>query len=151
LENATGIATLTDLGGGQYKITRVGSASGSVNLKAVKGSEEANRTIFIGNPTGQNIKDSSGLSTLQPNTVYNFYLEQGFDISSYSWSVTGGTIISGQNSNILEVRTDANPYQALNNLSITLNYVGSCGSGTIGVTRWVAPGGGDTPDPGEIL
>ncbi|MBE8719456.1 M57 family metalloprotease [Sphingobacterium pedocola] len=50
LENGNGIATLTNLGGNQYKITRVGSANGKVTLKAIVGPKAANKIIDIGAP-----------------------------------------------------------------------------------------------------
>lgn len=149
LENATGIATLTDLGNGQWKVTKTGN--GNVIIKATNGNKSTNKSIAIGSPTSKNLIDNSNTQKLQPNTVYYFQLEDGFIINSYNWSVIGGTIISGQSSSVVAIRTDPNPYQGDNNFSITLEHTGTCGSGIVNATRWVAPGDGDIPDPGEIL
>lgn len=151
LEGANNIATITSLGGGQYKVSKIGNGSGKIVLVADNGQNNVSQTIYVGNPSSGDIKDSANGITLQPGTIYQFYVDSGFNLNSFNWSVIGGTIISGQNSNVITVRTDQNPHTADNNLSITLNYVGECGSKTINANRWVAPGGGDIPDPGEIL
>ncbi|QBQ41237.1 hypothetical protein E2P86_08730 [Sphingobacterium psychroaquaticum] len=151
LEGANNTATLTDLGGGQYKVSKIGNGSGKIVLVADNGQNNVSQTIYVGNPSSGDIKDSANGITLQPSTIYQFYVDSGFNLNSFNWSVIGGTIISGQNSNVITVRTDQNPHTADNNLSITLNYVGECGSKIINANRWVAPGGGDIPNPGEIL
>lgn len=49
LENATGIATLTDLGNAQYKVARVGNASGAVTIKATNANGDVvNKSITVG-------------------------------------------------------------------------------------------------------
>ncbi len=61
LENATGIATLSDLGNGQWKVTKTGEP-GEVILKATNGSMYYNQTIKVGTPAfsvlGSNIIDT---------------------------------------------------------------------------------------------
>jgi len=59
LENATNIATLTNLGNNQYKITRIGSGNGIINIKSTTDNISSFRKVNIGSPSptisGQNI------------------------------------------------------------------------------------------------
>jgi len=48
LENATGIATLTDLGNNQWKITRTGSSSGEVKIVSTVGTQKYTKSIIVG-------------------------------------------------------------------------------------------------------
>lgn len=49
LENATGLANLTDMGGGSYKISRTGSATGSATIVAYdKNSNRIEKGVFLG-------------------------------------------------------------------------------------------------------
>lgn len=149
LVNAAGIATLTALGNNQWKVSRIGGANGRVILRSTSNGKTFDKEITLGSPTSTDIFIDGLQGNLEPNTTYYFQLKPGFSIDSYNWSVIGGTIISGKNSNIVEVRTDPNPYNSLNNFQISLNYSGACGAGTIYHARYVNKGGGDPIDPGE--
>lgn len=94
--------------------------------------------------------DLTGLSAgnLSANTNYSISIPSSFNISSYDWSVSGGTIISGKNSQTLNFKTDPNPHSFTNNLSISLTFNSPCGNGAIGVSKHVNSGGGGSPlDP----
>ncbi|WP_454880347.1 hypothetical protein [Sphingobacterium detergens] len=149
LENASGVATLTALGNNQWKVSRIGGANGRVILRSTYNGKTFDKEITLGSPASTDIFIDGLQGNLEPNTTYYFQLKPGFSIDSYNWSVIGGTIISGKNSNIVEVRTDPNPYNSLNNFQISLNYSSACGTGTIYHARYVNKGGGDPIDPGE--
>lgn len=151
LVNATGIATLTALGNNQWKVSKIGN--GRVILRSTLNGKTYNKEIVVGSPTYKDITNGFE-GNLGPGGLYDFELKEGFDITSYEWSAIGGTILSGKNSSTVRVRIDMNPYNALNDFSIILNYSGGCGTGTVSASRYVnssgSGGGGDTPiDYGE--
>jgi len=142
INNANGIATLTSLGNNQWKVTRIGNANGKVTLN----STGTYKHIAIGSYTdiiyygGTTITGgvNSGLSA------------EVYDSATYSWTVSGGIIVSGQGTPNVVVRPDVNTFpNASNYFGITLTYSNSCGTSTITKTLWVPPGGGEGPDPGD--
>lgn len=78
LENASGIATLTHLGGNQYKITRIGSANAVINIKSTIGNYSSTRKVNIGSPSPT---ISGGSPTVWSGNEY-FYSVQKNDPNS---------------------------------------------------------------------
>lgn len=147
LINAEGKATLTPLGNNQWKVSRISNASGRIILRSASGFKNFDKDIVLGSPTSKDITNGFE-GNLSPGVIYDFELKSGFQMDSFDWSVIGGTIISGKNSSTVKVKIDMNPYQGLNNFSISLNYTGECGSGSVSANRYVnssGSGGGGTP------
>src|SRR5690606_25815572 len=59
LENASGIATITDLGNNQWQVERINNAVGTVVLKSLVGSNAYDKTIRIGTDTPISITGNS--------------------------------------------------------------------------------------------
>lgn len=107
----------------------------------------AEKTFLSCKPTSNDLQGLSA-GNLSANTNYSISIPSSFNISSYEWSISGGTIISGKNSQTLNFRTDPNPHSFTNNLTISLAFTSPCGNGAIGVSKHVNPGGGGSPlDP----
>ncbi|MGJ1264520.1 M12 family metallopeptidase [Sphingobacterium spiritivorum] len=151
LENATNIATLSALGNNRYKVTRIGNSAGSVTLKAVFQGKTYTKDILVGIPSSLNILSNAG-GNMQGGATYGFHLEENYPLTSISWNITGGIILSGQGTNNISVKVDPNPFQTYNNLGISLQYTSDCGNGSGNKTFYIAPSGGTSPiDPGEPL
>lgn len=143
IDNASGIATLTNMGNNQWKVTRIGNANGMITLNSTNTYKKVavgsyNDIIYYGGttiPGGVN----TGLSA-----------EVSDSGATYSWTVAGGIIVSGQGTANVVVRPDVNTFTNVsNNFNITLTYSNTCGTNTILKTLWVPPGGGEGPDPGD--
>ncbi|MBE8719769.1 hypothetical protein C4F40_03380 [Sphingobacterium sp. Ka21] len=85
LENATNIATLTNLGNNQYKITRIGSANGNVLLKSVQNSLTVTKSIRVG-PEDPRIFGPAG--PLACTGLYTFSVSPVAG-ATYNWTVVG--------------------------------------------------------------
>ena len=157
LENATGIATLTDLGNNQWKVTRIGSARGNVILKSTVGSNIKSKSIQVGTKT-YNI---NGLDAIgYDGGIYSFYVSHDHG-NTYSWSITGlptGATVEGANTNTVKIkmpfRTGSHPTGGRIIMNVTVNTI--CGAAGAGkqITYGVVPpppgggsggGGGDDP------
>lgn len=151
LQYATNIANVTSLGNNQYRITRIGNSAGSVTLKAVFQGKTYTKDILVGIPSSLNIL-SNAAGNMQGGATYGFHLEENYPLTSISWNITGGIILSGQGTNNISVKVDPNPFQTYNNLGISLQYTSDCGNGSGNKTFYIAPSGGTSPiDPGEPL
>lgn len=150
LENATGVATLTALGNNQWKVTRVGSASGTVKIRS-----SSNGKIY---EKGINIGAYNDIINLAGNTLTGG-INNGLSASinengsTFFWEVTAGSIISGQGTQNVVVRPNANHNSngASNNLTIKLTYTNSCGTSYISKNYWIPASNGEVPDPGETI
>lgn len=123
-------------------------------MKSTSTTSTVSYDISVGGPISSDITHGYD-GNLEPESIYSFYVKPGFNLTTYNWSVTDGTIISGKYAEIVQIRTDSNPYQGTNNISINLEYTSECGTGWVSASRNVNPspgGGGGTPiDPGETL
>ncbi|WP_164112209.1 MULTISPECIES: hypothetical protein [Sphingobacterium] len=89
LEDATGIATLTDLGNGQWKVTRNGE--GYAILKASNGPEVTTKVIKLGASSHLGtIKLKPKLFAAQGTYMIDF-VDSGNDFNDISWSVSSST------------------------------------------------------------
>ncbi|KKO91752.1 hypothetical protein AAW12_08810 [Sphingobacterium sp. Ag1] len=68
LENATGIATLTALGNNQWKVTKIGSNSGTVQLVSTSGGKRYTKSITVGTLPPR----ISGPQTVTSNNSYTY-------------------------------------------------------------------------------
>ncbi|EFK58358.1 hypothetical protein ACFU8T_18500 [Sphingobacterium spiritivorum] len=151
LENSANIATLNKIADNSYKINRIGNSAGSVTLKAVFQGKTYTKDILVGIPSSLNILSNAG-GNMQGGATYGFHLEENYPLTSISWNITGGIILSGQGTNNISVKVDPNPFQTYNNLGISLQYTSDCGNGSGNKTFYIAPSGGTSPiDPGEPL
>ncbi|MDQ1150302.1 hypothetical protein QE382_002286 [Sphingobacterium zeae] len=93
LENASGVATLTALGNNQWKVTRVGSASGIIKIRS-----SSNGKIY---EKGINTGAYNDIINLAANTLTGG-INNGLSASinengsTFFWKVTGGIIVLGQ-------------------------------------------------------
>lgn len=82
LANSSGIATLTSLGNGQYKVTRTGSANGVVTLTSTIGTSTSSKNISVGGFVTLGIKS---MRSLQSNaTADRFVVLEGNGNYKYS-------------------------------------------------------------------
>lgn len=77
-----------------------------------------------------------GYNPLYPSTEYTFTS----DVDG-TWTVAGGTIVSGQGTSVVVVRTDYNPYQGYNNFSVSID----AATGSANVSYFVYSSNGNTP------
>lgn len=69
LENATGIATLTELGNNQWKVTKTGSSSGEIKIVSTVGTQKYTKSIIVGTKPPQII---NGAPTVWSGNTYYY-------------------------------------------------------------------------------
>jgi len=84
LENASGIATLTHLGGNQYKITKIGN--GIIKVKYTASTSVFLKDIVVGNVPPK----ISGTERISTPGKYTYYVHRNWDNSTLEYSVIGG-------------------------------------------------------------
>lgn len=72
LENANGIATLTEFGNNQWKVTRIGEASGKIQLKSELAQNNYRKDIHLG--TSPSVVN--GPSIIRTNGIFNFSISR---------------------------------------------------------------------------
>jgi hypothetical protein len=98
-----------------YQTAQAGSYSiRESNVACSAHSSAATLTIDPCGAFSTSIAGSNPISAGQQNAVYNVFNQTGF---SYNWSVTGGTIVSGQNTN--SVTVDWDNTSATHSISVT--------------------------------
>ncbi|WP_282638637.1 hypothetical protein [Sphingobacterium thalpophilum] len=106
LENATGIATLTSLGNNQWKVTRIGSSTGTVQLVSSISDKKFSKSIAVGTlpPTisgPQNVTSNNSyyytVYKNNPNSTLNIDAYAGPGMP-YTLSVVGNQITLNTNS-----------------------------------------------------
>ena len=80
LENAAGIATLTELGNNQWKVTRIGQANGIIKLTSTSNGKTSTNNIIVGAIINGNI---SGMSTIFPGKYQDYTLILNDNIANY--------------------------------------------------------------------
>lgn len=125
--NANGVGTIT--------ATLTGSCSGS--------NFSISTTLGVGQPVSQIVET---ISNPDPQGLFcsgNIYTFRSFpgasSIYDYQWSADGGTVISGQGTNSVNVY-----FESSNTMSVLVNVSNNCGStqSGIGVENSCGPGGG---------
>lgn len=83
LENATNIATLTNLGNNQYKVTRIGNANADAILKSVSVGNVGSKTINVGTPSPK----MTGASNVNTMGIFHYSISSGTAGSSVEYSI----------------------------------------------------------------
>lgn len=154
LENASGIATLTNLGGDQYKIVRTPNANGKIVLKVVRNSMVATKNIEVGSPQ-VSINGPSTINALSGIGIQDatFSVALPTPGSTYTWSVIGGSpgrviFPSGNtgNSVIVHVKNHDNLGTNPFNYTIRVTTTNACGISSYSTRTFkvypAQPGGG---------
>jgi hypothetical protein len=92
------------------------------------------------------------------NSIYEFHVSSLLGASNYIWDVDGGTILDGQGTNLIRVRTYEATVTSNIEFTVGLQLENDCGESSYFVrTGWVIPGTGAanaiiTPNPssGEV-
>lgn len=95
LENAAGIATLTELGNNQWKVTRIGSAEGTVYLKSSIGVNIYNFPIEINSEMKGTMTGPGGIKQGMSGTI-TFTPLTGNNYTNLAWTVDAGAHTSLQ-------------------------------------------------------
>jgi hypothetical protein len=95
LENATGIATLTSLGNNQWKVTRVGAATGAVILRSTSNGKVYNKVIQINSDMKGTVTGASSIKQGLSGTI-TFTPDHGTNYTNLSWLVDAGSHTSLQ-------------------------------------------------------
>lgn len=139
LENASGIATLTNLGGGQWKVSKIGNAAGKVTLKAVNsGMVSVEKNILIGIKFTNSINGNPTLP-MGEYRDYTITLEEG--VNDINWSVTyyPNVILTKLSNNKVRLSTTGSaPFGATANLTLTARAVGECGLSNNYITKTIS-------------
>jgi len=139
----TGIVSLQQ-SGNSVTITKVGN--GNVTLSAtINNSVTVTKDIWVGVPsTPLGILNFSNGDLLGNYSVYDFALNYLGDegVNQFNWTVTGGTILSGQGTNTIEIRTAKRPKGAPNYVfDVNVKVGNACGwSNNLWVTGFVTSG-----------
>jgi len=103
LENASGVATLTHLGGNQYKVSSIGNATAQVQLKSVKSGQITTKEIIVG---GGRVVNIFGPISLNGGQSYTYSMDT-FGLGTYQWTVSSpfAQIVGSSNGINLEIQT----------------------------------------------
>lgn len=127
LENAAGIATLTDLGLNKWKVTRIGTATGTVILRSHSSTNvKFEKTIDIGTVARGSIMGNSALQ-LGESQTYTLSLNENTD---YKWSVSYNPNITWTKLSPTSIKlstTGIVPMGWSENVTISAQAIGSCG------------------------
>jgi len=97
LENASGIATLTALGNNQWKVTRIGTASGIVKLRSTSNGKTFEKDIVLGIPrpiiVGPSVITAPITGKVQD---YSFDISNRIPGATYEWSFVGSSNVEFQ-------------------------------------------------------
>lgn len=146
LENSNGIATLTSLGNNQWKVTRIGSANGTVSLKARNSSNfSISKVIDIGSPSplviGNNITSSGSHTYLLNNSEYFT------DVTWSVYSTTNNVNITSSHPNRVVLNVSNWNNRGNNIIFLTLNAKNNCGENvSLTFTKGVGSSGGGYED-----
>ena len=140
LENATGIATLTDLGNNQWKIERIDGANATISLVSKSGSKSTSKLIKIG--SGRNF-------VIKPNAPVTFkgdhlFMIEGLTASDIEWKAESTTnTVSIKNVSLHGMLLNIADWKmsGLNQVFITAKFTNSCGE-IITITSTVGVGNG---------
>ncbi|SKB36173.1 hypothetical protein SAMN05660841_00013 [Sphingobacterium nematocida] len=151
LENATGIATLTDLGNGQWKVTKIGN--GNVILKATNANKIVEKRILIGAATivGDIISGNSAITP--PNSGYSIYdYEISTDaVNQIEWVSSGWSDVIVQfNGNRASLSVPANNTSTNKTVQLKVRVLNACGNSDYvykNITIYKSGGGSGGPDP----
>ena len=130
LENASGIATLTNLGGNTYKITRIGSSVGKVTLKSVTGSNTYTKEIKIGASSHLGTIKTMPRKIIGPGTYSVEFVDSGNDFNNVIWSVSSSTnTVSIYNNGPKKATLHVNSWNTsgTNAIYVTINTSTVCG------------------------
>lgn len=126
LENATGIATLTDLGNGQWKVTKTGNGNGEIKLVAIN-TEGVRKEMYL--YLGGTLININGESNLNSEQLYTYSMDtNGF--GTYKWTVVSNfaTILSATDGQSLLIETAPLLRNQKNiPIAITGTFTNSCG------------------------
>ncbi|WP_426791812.1 hypothetical protein [Sphingobacterium sp. WOUb80] len=86
LENAAGIATLTPLGNNQWKVTRIGTASGLIKLRSTFNGKTYDKNIVIGTPA----PTISGTSQINTVGEYGYIVSRNLPGSTIEYNLMLG-------------------------------------------------------------
>ncbi|TJZ60513.1 hypothetical protein FAZ15_10970 [Sphingobacterium olei] len=92
LQNATNIATLTNLGNNQWKVTREVGASGIVRIKSMVSNNVYTKDVIVGTPLSA-ISGPSNIYALRGAGIQDAIFSVSLPIPgvTYTWSVVGGS------------------------------------------------------------
>lgn len=91
LENASGIATLTALGNNQWKVTRIGNASGPINLISTSSGKVYKQYIHIGPIFQGQIDGDLALKRGWSNRLYSLFTSGG-PYTNHKWTISDNRI-----------------------------------------------------------
>ncbi|KKO92480.1 hypothetical protein AAW12_05105 [Sphingobacterium sp. Ag1] len=86
LENAVGVAMLTALGNNQWKVTRIGTANGSVKLRSTSNGKTFDKDIVIGTPA----PTISGTSQINTVGEYGYIVSRNLPGSTIEYNLMLG-------------------------------------------------------------
>lgn len=91
LENASGIATLTALGNNQWKVTRIGTANGPINLVSTSNGKLFKMNIHIGPIFQGQIEGDVALKRGWSNRLYSLFTSGG-PYTNHKWTISDNRI-----------------------------------------------------------
>ncbi|WP_312333265.1 hypothetical protein [Sphingobacterium sp.] len=106
LENASGIATLTSLGNNQWKVTRIGNASGSINLVSTSNGKVFKKSIYVGPLFLGQIEGYASLKRGWANRLYELN-EAGGPYTNHTWSINSNMITLAPNGTSVKLSVPA--------------------------------------------
>lgn len=102
LENASGIATLTALGNNQWKVTRIGNASGFVKLRSTLNGKIIEKEVAVGTPKPVIYGPVATISAPRGSggiTDASFWVDKELSGATYEWEIFGSGRIIFPNGN----------------------------------------------------
>lgn len=145
----TGVATYTTAGNSLTLAKGAGTGNVTLNVTATNAcgssSGSGTKTVMVGNPSAPTSIVGFTVNGTQfaGNTVYNFsVMPPPFGITGYQWMVSYGTILSGQGTDYISVRTGVETSTPAT-FSVRVRWSNTCGwssyfirNGTIGGGAW---------------
>lgn len=136
LQNASGIATITALGNNQWKVSRIGSASGKIILRSTSNGKTFDKDIEIGTVTKGSISGNAVLQ-LGESQTYTLALNGNTD---YNWSVTYNPNVTWTKLSATSIKlstTGSVPMGWSENITISAQAVGSCGTSSNYISKTI--------------
>jgi len=142
LVDASGVATLTDMGLNKWKVTKIGNSSGNVILRSTSQGKTFDFPIKVGanKNAGSFLKppiNSTGVYAIRFNDSQN-----DFDPNSITWSIqspTNNVLLRNNTGKIVNVEVNSWNSSGQNNIILTFNATTVCGE-TITRDLHIGPG-----------
>jgi len=143
LENATGIATLTDLGNNQWKVTKTGAYSGEIKIVSTVGTQKYTKSIIVGTKP----PEISGRTIVTSGNTYYYNVVKSDPNSTLSINAHAGPgqpyTVSVSNNTITLTTLSLGAGSFDYNINFSATETNSCGTSALSVLNVTFRGNGN--------